>query len=335
MTGGRRRPPRRRPTAPAGPMGRGRPDRAGRSPRCRGALGLALAGGAAVLGTALSGAWSRRIQTTTQVIDLPHLPTSFDGFRILQISDLHATRFGPGQRDLLAAVEHARADLVVLTGDALDRGTRDVGPLLELAGELVRGAPVHAITGNHEGGSRRGPALMAGLRARGVEVLGDRSVLLERDGDAVRVAGIDDPRVHGGPASSQVSPAIDHRLAAGGLRRAGLARRGAVPGTPLAEHGDREALVTVLLAHRPELLDVYAAHEVDVVLSGHAHGGQWRVPGIGGLYAPNQGILPRLTAGVHTRGRTRMVISRGLKVRWHLPRIANRPELVLVELRRR
>lgn len=284
------------------------------------ALSLSAAGGALALAAALSCAWSRRIDTTVLEVEVPALPQAFEGWRILQISDLHATRFGPGQRDLLAAVDAVGADAVALTGDILDRGTRDIAPLLDLARELVRRGPVLAVTGNHEGGSRRGPALMHGLRAAGVEVLADRSVVLEHGADRLRVAGIDDPRVHGGPPSSQVSPTVDHRLAASGLRRAGLPVRDDVP--------------TVLLAHRPELLDVYVAHGVDLVLTGHAHGGQWRAPGIGGLYAPNQGILPALTAGVHVRGRTRMVISRGLKVRRHLPRIGNRPELVVVVLRR-
>lgn len=283
-----------------------------------GALGIA-AGGATLAGL-VAGMRSRRLVTTPVPVALRGLPSPFEGFRILQLSDLHATVFGPGQRDLLAAVDRARPDLVVLTGDILDRGTRDLTPLLTLAEELLHRAPVLAVTGNHEGGSRRGPALVAGLEGVGVQVLRDRVLPLDREGAVLRIAGIDDPRLHGGPPSSTSSPAIDHHVAAGGLRRAGIGPEAKGEGP------------VVLLSHRPELLDVYAAHAVDLVLAGHAHGGQWRVPGIGGLYAPGQGLLPRLTAGVHTRGGTQMVISRGLKVRLHLPRIHNPPELVLVVL---
>ena len=98
----------------------------------------------------------------------------------------------------------------------------------------------------------------------------------------------------------------------------------------LAQAGDRFSLV---LSHRPELLPAYAEAGADLVLSGHAHGGQVRLPGIGGLFAPGQGILPRLTSGVHARGETRLVVSRGLGNSAFPLRVFNPPEIVTVTLR--
>lgn len=267
--------------------------------------------------------------TTTHEIPVAELPPALDGLRILQISDLHDTRFGPEDRDLLGAVAASRADLIALTGDVLDHGTEDLAALGALAPRLAALAPCLVVPGNHEGGTPLGAPLLSMLAETGMRVLRDEIVELGIRDATLRVAGIDDPRLHGGTPSRPFSPALDRALARRSLDRAGVPRRG-----PDRRAARPPEAVHVLLAHRPELIDLYAERAVDVVLAGHAHGGQWRPPRTQGLYAPNQRLLPRLTAGVHDRAGMRMVISRGLKVRRHLPRLNNPPELVLVVLHR-
>lgn len=288
---------------------------------------LAAAGASsALLAVALG---ERHLVTTELEVPVTDLDPRLQGLRIVQLSDLHGTEFGVDGGDLIDAVAAARPDLIALTGDILDRGTRELGPLLRLAGRLVAIAPCVAVSGNHEGGTPLGAPLLSGLADAGVRVLRDEITHIELRDTALRVAGMDDPRLQGGPPSRAFSPAVDRVLADRALRRTGLPRRGGAASGAGPDSGP-----LILLAHRPELLDVYAERGIDVVLSGHAHGGQWRLPLIGGLYAPNQGLLPRLTAGVHRRGTTRMVISRGLKVRRLLPRLHNPPEVLVAVLTR-
>lgn len=158
-------------------------------------------------------------------------------------------------------------------------------------------------------------ALEAGLAARGVQVLRDDWMPLARGGEEIALLGLDDPGFAAGE---------DWTLAEG------LDQTQARLSALLAQAGDRFSLV---LSHRPELLPAYAEAGADLVLSGHAHGGQVRLPGIGGLFAPGQGILPRLTSGVHARGETRLVVSRGLGNSTFPLRVFNPPEIVTVTLR--
>lgn len=308
------------------PMPRGSKLRTGRLARV---AGLLLGAGAAAIGLALA-CGQRNLSVSRYDVPMPGASRVLDGARIVQISDLHATAFGERGAGLIAAVRGERPDLIVLTGDILDRGTEHLDELLDLVVPLTEIAPCAAIPGNHEGGTELGMPLLEALEAAGMRVLRDETVLMALRGETVRVAGVDDPHLRGGPISRPGSPAIDHRIIRGSLERAGLpvlaARSDRTDGAPPADP-------VILLAHRPELLEEYAGRGIDLVLAGHAHGGQWRIPVIGGLYAPNQGPFPRLTAGVHDRGTTRMIVSRGLKVRTLLPRLGNPPEIVVAVLR--
>ena len=102
--------------------------------------------------------------------------------------------------------------------------------------------------------------------------------------------------------------------------------------TKLEELHTEDDVFTILLSHRPELFDIYADHGMDLILSGHAHGGQFRLPFIGGLVAPNQGLFPEYDAGIYTEGNTNMLVSRGVGNSILPFRINNRPEVILIEL---
>lgn len=264
-----------------------------------------------LLGT---GGWllwdNRRLDVTTYEVVLDDLPRAADGLRIAQLSDLHAAQFGTFQDRVVAATTAAQPDLIALTGDLIDYRTSQLDGVLTMTERLQSIAPTYFVLGNHEADSSLMEELITGLEAQGITVLRDEAVELRSAGVELTVAGLDDPWL---------------RTAAGQSRRDAS---GLLAGLDLPEDA-----ATVLLAHRPEQLGSYTGTGVDLVLSGHAHGGQVRIPGVGGLYAPHQGMFPTLTEGVHELEGTTMVISRGLGNSSVGVRVNNPRELVIVELR--
>ncbi len=275
------------------------------------ALALAVLAALLLAGNAWANArvWNARVEIRDEKI-----PAAFDGFVLCQVSDVHNEARGEGNAALLRALREAAPDLICITGDFLDSRRTDLDFALELAGQLAEIAPAVYVTGNHEARLKDLSALEAGLAARGVQVLRDGWMPLARGGEEIALIGLDDPGFAAGE---------DWTLAEG------LDQTQARLSALLAQAGDRFSLV---LSHRPELLPAYAEAGADLVLSGHAHGGQVRLPGIGGLFAPGQGILPRLTSGVHARGETRLVVSRGLGNSAFPLRVFNPPEIVTVTL---
>lgn len=276
------------------------------------ALALAVLAALLLAGNAWANArvWNARVEIRDEKI-----PAAFDGFVLCQVSDVHNEARGEGNAALLRALREAAPDLICITGDFLDSRRTDLDFALELAGQLAEIAPAVYVTGNHEARRMDLSALEAGLAARGVQVLRDDWMPLARGGEEIALLGLDDPGFAAGE---------DWTLAEG------LDQTQARLSALLAQAGDRFSLV---LSHRPELLPAYAEAGADLVLSGHAHGGQVRLPGIGGLFAPGQGILPRLTSGVYARGETRLVVSRGLGNSSFPLRVFNPPEIVTVTLR--
>lgn len=276
------------------------------------ALALAVLAALLLAGNAWANArvWNARVEIRDEKI-----PAAFDGFVLCQVSDVHNEARGEGNAALLRALREAAPDLICITGDFLDSRRTDLDFALELAGQLAEIAPAVYVTGNHEARLKDLSALEAGLAARGVQVLRDDWTPLARGGEEIALLGLDDPGFAAGEDWT-LSEGLDQTQA----RLSAL----------LAQAGDRFSLV---LSHRPELLPAYAEAGADLVLSGHAHGGQVRLPGIGGLFAPGQGILPRLTSGVHARGETRLVVSRGLGNSAFPLRMFNPPEIVTVTLR--
>ncbi len=240
------------------------------------------------------------------------LPPAFSGFRIAQVSDLHNAEFGAGNERLLGLLAESAPDLIAITGDLVDAGHTDTETALAFVAEAVKIAPVYYVPGNHEAHLPQYAALKAGLEEAGAVVLEDRAAALWRDGEAITVAGLSDPAFAGAGELFGEAPAMVR------------AKLGALL------EGERG--YTLLLSHRPELFDVYSGCGVDLVLAGHAHGGQFRLPLVGGLIAPNQGLFPRYDAGLYTSGGTSMVVSRGLGNSVIPLRFNNRPEVVLVQM---
>lgn len=227
--------------------------------------------------------------------------------RLAVVTDFHSS---DNADDVVAMVASCAPDAVLMVGDLFDDDTqnRPTERTLSLMRQLSALYPCYYVSGNHEAWTGEMDALYQQTGEAGVTVLRMSSGVLTVRGQRIALCGVPDPyeMVFSG------APDTEEQL------------RQALEDVDSADF-------TVLLAHRPELLAKYAQFPLDLVVSGHAHGGQVRIPGVlNGLYAPNQGWFPKLAGGAYTQDGTTLIVSRGLAVRTRLPRIFNRPEVVLV-----
>ncbi|WP_305927543.1 metallophosphoesterase [Bacillus mycoides] len=251
------------------------------------------------------------ISITEVKISSSKIPSSFKGYKILQISDLHNKKFGDNQDVLIQKVKSINPDIIAITGDLIDSKSYDAEMSMQVIRELVKEYPVYFVTGNHEKWSGKYNSLEKKLKKQHVTVLRNEHVIIQKGGHEINLLGIDDPEFNTGD--------IDE----------GSIVKDTIVKAKIETLPDR---YNVLLSHRPEFLEEYAEEKVDLVLSGHAHGGQVRLPFIGGLVAPNQGILPKYTAGLYEQQNTSMIVSRGLGNSIIPQRVFNRPEIVVVQL---
>ena len=240
------------------------------------------------------------------------LPEAFLGFRIAQVSDLHNAEFGEGNKKLIELLSQTDPGIIVITGDLIDSRQTDIDIALGFVRQAVEIAPVYYVSGNHESRVGEYERLKAGLEEAGAVVLENRKVQIIREGESITLMGIDDPSFRAdylfGDAASVARMEIEN------------------------QRGDFDGY-TILLSHRPELFDLYVDTGMDLVFSGHAHGGQFRLPILGGLVAPNQGFFPQYDAGRFDEENTTMIVSRGVGNSIIPIRFNNRPEIVLVTLR--
>ena len=258
----------------------------------------------AILGVLTLIALDERLTLRTYTVASPKLTAEV---RLAVVTDFHSS---DNADDVVAMVASCAPDAVLLVGDLFDDDTqnRPTERTLSLMRQLSAQYPCYYVSGNHEAWTGEMDALYQQTEEAGVTVLRMSSGVLTVRGQRIALCGIPDPyeMVFSG------APDTEEQL------------RQALEDVDSADF-------TVLLAHRPELLAKYAQFPLDLVVSGHAHGGQVRIPGVlNGLYAPNQGWFPKLAGGAYTQDGTTLIVSRGLAVRTRLPRIFNRPEVVLV-----
>ena len=257
-------------------------------------------------------AWGNTaLELNTYTITSEELPDVFDGYRIAHVSDLHNAEMGEGNEKLLAMLRDAEPDIIAITGDLIDSRNTDVEVALAFAEEAVQIAPCYYVTGNHEARIDKYNELIEGLESKGVVHLHNKSVILEQDNESITLIGIRDPSFQADYLFDDEDSVVD---------------------SVLSELMRKANGYTVLLSHRPEMFDVYVSNEVDLVLSGHAHGGQFRLPFIGGVVAPGQGLFPEYDAGLYTEDNTNMIVSRGIGNSILPFRVNNRPEVILIEL---
>lgn len=257
-------------------------------------------------------AWGNKaLELNNLTISSKRLPKAFDGYRIAHISDLHNAEFGIDNARLINMIKDAKPDIIAITGDLIDSRNTDINIALKFAKEAMEIAPCYYVTGNHEARVSQYNELKKGLKNQGVIVLEDEFIDIEHAEEKITLFGINDPSFQTDYLSYDTEAFIKNKL------------------QKLINHKNN---FTILLSHRPELFEVYVDNDIDLVLSGHAHGGQFRLPFIGGVVAPNQGLFPKYDAGLYVQENTNMVVSKGIGNSILPFRFNNRPEVILIEL---
>ncbi len=254
---------------------------------------------------------NRALKLNTYTIKSEKLPENFSGYHIAHISDLHNAEMGKDNEKLLSMLREAEPDIIAITGDLIDSRNTNIEIALHFAEEAVKIAPCYYITGNHEARVSEYNTMKSNLSELGVTVLSDERIELEKNGQTISVLGVDDPSFQTDYLFGDTETVMR---------------------TKLQSLKSSDDIYTILLAHRPELFNTYTKNGIDLILSGHAHGGQFRLPLIGGLVAPNQGFFPEYDAGLYTSGNTNMIVSRGIGNSIIPFRFNNRPEVVLIKL---
>ena len=197
------------------------------------------------------------LELNTYTISSSKLPQSFDGYRIAHVSDLHNAEMGKDNEKLLTMLRDAAPDMIAITGDLIDSRNTDIEVALQFVREAVKIAPCYYVTGNHEARVNEYGELKSGMEAAGVTVLEDVRTEISMEGETITLIGVNDPSYQTdylfGDAESVMNAKLEEL------------------------HAENDGF-TILLSHRPELFDTYADHGMDLVLSGHAHGGQFRLP---------------------------------------------------------
>ena len=240
------------------------------------------------------------IEVNRYIVSSNKLSNLYDGFVIAHVSDFHNTE--SQSKQLLELLDEANPSIIVITGDLIDSRSTKVDVSLRFVEEAIKIAPCYYVTGNHESRVNEYKELKDGLLALGVKVLEDEVIKLD---ESFTIIGLKDPDFDLNDNMSQVL-------------------------TTLVDN----SCFNVLLSHRPERFSLYVNSGVDLVFSGHAHGGQVRLPFVGGLIAPHQGFFPMYDSGLYKENCTKMFVSRGIGNSIIPIRFNNRPQLIVVELQR-
>ncbi len=243
---------------------------------------------------------------TEYICESERIPENADSYGIVHLSDIHNTQSDILKKRILECIEKITPDIIVITGDLIDKRRTDIDTAVGFAEELTKLAPVYFVMGNHEAAVSNFRTLEKKLEDIGVRILHSESEVLD---SGIILSGIDDiNNIKGKSKDEKIQKALNS------LKR------------------DEEKF-TILLSHRPELFDNYCKFGADLVLTGHAHGGQMRLPVIGGLYSPGESFFPEYESGMHEKDGTKMIISRGIGNSSFPFRINNRPEIVSIRLK--
>jgi hypothetical protein len=269
----------------------------------------------------ISGEWQtmekQRLKQTEYEIFSGKLPAAFDGYRIVQLSDLHGARYGDAQEELLVAVRAAHPDMIVMTGDMADNTKGAVEAGLELCRGLAS-YDVYYVLGNHEL-TLKAPILepyLTQVRAAGVHVMRNEAVQLHRGDASIRLYGLETPIVY------YKDPFAEYR------RNAHFSAENT---EKLLGPIKREAF-SILLAHDPLYYPSYREWGANLTFSGHMHGGVINLPGLGGVLSPDRSLFPKYDAGHFEEDGKQLIVSRGLGNHF-LIRVNNPAEVVTVVLR--
>ncbi len=236
---------------------------------------------------------------------------TFNNYKIVHISDLHNTKFKTLVKDLTKEIKKQNPNIIVVTGDLIDSKKYDLQVAMEFIEEIKDIAPIYFVSGNHEKWSSKNEEINSTLTEKGVIILDNEFDKITINDESIIILGMKDPSFYPKEISAdQTSYNLKETM---------------------DKIGNTNSF-KLLLSHRPELFETYVENDVDLVLTGHAHGGQIRIPFIGGLIAPDQGLFPKYTGGIFTKNNTSMIVSRGIGNSIFPFRINNRPELVIITL---
>ena len=240
------------------------------------------------------------------------LSTEFDGYRIAHISDFHNAVFGKDNSKLIDMLKEAKPDIIAITGDIIDSRRTDIDVSFAFVEEVIEIAPCYYVTGNHEARvSDEYAALKDKMSEVGVTILENDTLTIEREDAFIEIIGLEDPTFSVSGTTAEEAEVVADVL----------------PKLTTADDN-----FTLLLSHKPEFFEIYVENDIDLVLSGHTHAGQFIIPFVGGLIAPGQGFFPELDSGLFEKDDTTMIISRGIGNSIIPLRINNRPEIILIEL---
>lgn len=248
-------------------------------------------------------------------IETDKLSKSFDGFKIAHVSDFHNRENEDFDKKIIASLEEANPNIIVVTGDLVDRTRTNVKVALAFAAKLVTIAPVYYVMGNHEATVQDNYNILFNdmlkkLEAMGVTLLrNEQTKILLPDGANFNIYGLDEQYFYCGPddIADVTAQFCDDFVI-------------------------KEDEFNILLAHHPEQLPVYSDYDFDLVFSGHAHAGQFRIFGQG-ILAPDQGFFPEYTSGLYEMGETKLILSRGLGNSIFPFRLFNQSHLIITELK--
>lgn len=251
------------------------------------------------------------LQVTDYDVTDSKIPEDFNNYRIVQVSDFHNTTSKKLTNDLIEEIKKQKPNMIVLTGDLIDSRKTDVNIAINFIKEIKDIAPIYYVTGNHEARVREFGELKEQMNSLGINILENKAIAIKQNDSTLNLIGIDDPSFANEVAVSD-SEIIRTEI------------------NSLVYDKDS---YTILLSHRPETFETYISENINLIFTGHAHGGQIRIPFIGGIVAPNQGLFPKYTSGKYEEKNTIMIVSRGIGNSVFPFRINNRPELISVELK--
>ncbi len=253
---------------------------------------------------------NNNLQISNYNITNNNIPVEFDNYKIVQISDFHNTKSKRLVKDLVSKVKNQKPDIIVLTGDLIDANKENIDISIDFIKKINNISPIYFVTGNHEASINDYSELKNKLEDNNVIILDNEAQIIKKKSSEINIIGINDPTMKHSYYETD-EDIINFEL------------------DSIDYNKDNYA---ILLSHRPELFKIYVDNDINLVLTGHAHGGQIRIPFIGGLIAPNQGIFPKYTNGIKEQDNTIMIISRGIGNSIIPIRINNRPELVVITL---
>ena len=256
------------------------------------------------------------VKLTHYTVRSSEIPQEFDGFKIIQLSDIHGAEFGNGNSRLINKVKRARPDIILITGDIVNNTDDNAIEVFESIMTGLDGvAPMYAVTGNHdEMDSEFYSYIDKWENEHNIRWLDNETVTLTRDGRSIYLSGIADPNIWNGAVCDEKIKEITASM-------------------------DAPDGYNILMFHRADMLDLFIDSQYDIAFSGHLHGGQWRIPFVGGLISPNMDFFPEYSGGRYERGGKTFIVSCGIGNKQTfpgteimVPRVFNMAEIVEVTL---